>query len=538
MSSGASPSQRPRRFVRWAGRGMLLVAAVAASCSMPSCYSATEIQISIDTDVACSVVRARGVAVFVASSPDSLHAAAPVATANDCTEGPSGAHVGTLTFVPSGERDERVAIEVVVGVDRPTEECFPSTSGCIVARRAPRYIAHTSVRLPVRLSTRCKDARCAASETCNDDTGQCVPLEGCGAEGCVTPGDGGVDASADGPVADAACPPGFASCDGNPANGCETELAASNAHCGACGHACGDQVCTAGTCGAAVIMGTVAMPSAISVSGNDVFVTSEVGAPNGSLVTCKTTGCALPQVLVGAMTNPNAVAADPTHVYFSSSDKFLRRCERPACAAPIMFGNDSFSSLFLTATDVFAVSEYNAYSIRLTKADGGGTLLSTSNPLVMAVDPSGVFIVADTGPSYGLLRCPLTGCEPFGSPPQYKVEARDVRGIAVDAQFIYWTETDKGRVVKVPKDFLGPEVALTTTARRPVDVQVDNGFVYWTEEGTNDTDGTVNSDAAAGGSPLVLARDQQRPHRLTVSGGRVYWTNRVAAGSVLAVRAR
>lgn len=529
---------RQRGPIRWGRRAVLVASALAGLCAIPSCYSATEIQISIDTDLTCAVVRSRGVAIYVASSTDGLHATGPVATTNECTEAPGGAHVGTLTLVPSGDHDVRIAIEVVAGVDRPTEDCFPDTRGCIVARRAPRYIDHSSIVLPVRLSTRCKDALCGPTETCNDDTGGCVPLDVCGEKGCsnaevdASVPEGGVDATG----IDAGCAPGFADCDGNGSNGCEVELATNAAHCGACGRACGNDLCTAGTCGATVVMGNVAMPGAIAVRGTDIFVTSEV--TNGSLLTCKITGCATPTVLVGGMNVPNAVDVDDTHLYFSSSDKFLRRCERPACATPIMFGNDSFSSITLRAGVIFAVSEYNAYSARIAKADGGVTLLSTSNPLVMAVDSNNAFMAVDLGATSGILRCPVAGCSPYGSPPQVLRPSRDMRGIAVDTQYVYWTETDTGQVLRMSKDMQGPVTPVAEGLTRPVDLALDAGFVYWTEDGTNDDDGVVNSAPKAGGAPLVLARGQHHPHRLAVTAGRVFWTNRVPDGNVLSVRAR
>ncbi len=49
------------------------------------------------------------------------------------------------------------------------------------------------------------------------------------------------------------CAAGFADCDGDAANGCEVALGTSAAHCGACGRACsatnGTPACTAGVCG-------------------------------------------------------------------------------------------------------------------------------------------------------------------------------------------------------------------------------------------------------------------------------------------------
>jgi hypothetical protein len=48
------------------------------------------------------------------------------------------------------------------------------------------------------------------------------------------------------------CKPGFADCDNNPANGCETNIASDNGNCGACGATCvvsnGAGACQAGAC--------------------------------------------------------------------------------------------------------------------------------------------------------------------------------------------------------------------------------------------------------------------------------------------------
>jgi hypothetical protein len=45
------------------------------------------------------------------------------------------------------------------------------------------------------------------------------------------------------------CPEGTADCDGNPANGCETDLKHDPKNCGACGHTCGPPAhCAGGSC--------------------------------------------------------------------------------------------------------------------------------------------------------------------------------------------------------------------------------------------------------------------------------------------------
>jgi hypothetical protein len=64
-----------------------------------------------------------------------------------------------------------------------------------------------------------------------------------------------------GPPYETPCPPGYANCDGDPANGCEVDITSDADHCGACGVTCPGQenamgVCVAGSCGTACPVGT------------------------------------------------------------------------------------------------------------------------------------------------------------------------------------------------------------------------------------------------------------------------------------------
>jgi hypothetical protein len=69
---------------------------------------------------------------------------------------------------------------------------------------------------------------------------------------CTTPGSTPV--CTNGSCGHGTCGAGFDDCDGNPQNGCETNLGSDPAHCGSCGTACsappnGSAVCNAGVCG-------------------------------------------------------------------------------------------------------------------------------------------------------------------------------------------------------------------------------------------------------------------------------------------------
>jgi hypothetical protein len=90
------------------------------------------------------------------------------------------------------------------------------------------------------------------------ETGTATDVANCGACGHAC-GSANGSASCAGGACVLHCDPGFADCDGNAANGCESELASDVASCGACGRVCGSEnaisSCTAGACAIACSAG-------------------------------------------------------------------------------------------------------------------------------------------------------------------------------------------------------------------------------------------------------------------------------------------
>ncbi|MFO0610282.1 MAG: hypothetical protein U0324_44390 [Polyangiales bacterium] len=93
---------------------------------------------------------------------------------------------------------------------------------------------------------------------CETDTR--VTTMHCGACGMACPAVPNAEPTCAAGACGFACRAGYGDCDMDPANGCETDLAATNAHCGACGRACGALPnatvacamarCTVGSCAA------------------------------------------------------------------------------------------------------------------------------------------------------------------------------------------------------------------------------------------------------------------------------------------------
>src|SRR6185437_11516922 len=70
---------------------------------------------------------------------------------------------------------------------------------------------------------------------CEVDTG--TDASNCGACGNVCKVSNGMGTCSGGTCTTAMCDAGYADCDGNPANGCETNVASDVNNCGSCGHA-------------------------------------------------------------------------------------------------------------------------------------------------------------------------------------------------------------------------------------------------------------------------------------------------------------
>ncbi|WP_263436629.1 CARDB domain-containing protein [Stigmatella hybrida] len=88
-----------------------------------------------------------------------------------------------------------------------------------------------------------------------------------------------VSSCIEGPVYETPCAPGYGNCDGNPANGCETDLTSNVNHCGTCGNTCPGQDSTVGVCMASQCS-TACAPGRYDCDGN---------AANGCESTCACT---------------------------------------------------------------------------------------------------------------------------------------------------------------------------------------------------------------------------------------------------------
>ena len=126
------------------------------------------------------------------------------------------------------------------------------------------------------------------------------------------------------------CTTGFASCDNDGSNGCETRLTDSATHCGQCGRSCGGGTCTNSVCSAAIVMDPGG-PSATStfyemkLVGNRIVASVYVGTSYElRTVTLPPTnppseGTVLHPFATSSARKDETLAADATHVYWSTN---------------------------------------------------------------------------------------------------------------------------------------------------------------------------------------------------------------------------
>ncbi|MBX3181189.1 MAG: hypothetical protein KIT72_15080 [Polyangiaceae bacterium] len=152
----------------------------------------------------------------------------------------------------------------IVSCDDGYRDCNTDPiDGCEVSFSDPRHCGgcgNDCFSDPTGLEWDCVDHRCVASEcptgtrNCNGDPAdECetdirTSVLHCGFCGNECDLANATARCEGGRCVIDACNPGYADCDGNPANGCEVFTPTDLAHCGACGHACSDVGASTRTC--------------------------------------------------------------------------------------------------------------------------------------------------------------------------------------------------------------------------------------------------------------------------------------------------
>jgi hypothetical protein len=201
-------------------------------------------------------------------------------------------------------------------------------------------------------------SRCGAScvflmadpSNCGKCGNACAPFPS-GAARCVS-----------GVCADPGCLNGFADCDSDPKNGCETNVGGSlQKSCGICDRAC-EGTCSSGVCVPTLLSAGLASPYSLVLDGTDLFVADKgkdvaLPVPDGRILKVPTGGGAA-VVLADKQPLPRGIVVDADNVYYT-----LYGSKGSAQGAVMKVGRDGTCGAAPTCPVVLAQSRRAPWSI-------------------------------------------------------------------------------------------------------------------------------------------------------------------------------
>jgi hypothetical protein len=321
----------------------------------------------------------------------------------------------------------------------------------------------------------------------------------------VEPSDGGGDErkgpsdaleSDAGPEADADAGP---TCVMPPAPQCDADIATDLANCGACGHQCrkANGACTVGVCDPEVAY-AVPFVSPVGVAADDNYFYGVggifLGTAEGGVARAKKDGNGS-DVLALYTKDPRrlALSTDGKDVYWTQAGAIAHSPNNPLpdgssnVADTFVSGQSNPTSIAIDDTHVFWTNP---------PPDGDGDVWRAS--LKTPSDAQAIVTHADGMNAYG---------------------------VAVDAQYVYWTSnTQGGSVWRADKNAaLAAPVAIAIAKGQsyPSDVFVDGEAIYWTNSSVSD--GAIMKLAKGAAAPVVLASKRVEPGGVHARDPYVYW---------------
>jgi hypothetical protein len=324
------------------------------------------------------------------------------------------------------------------------------------------------------------------------------------------------------------CPPDTADCNGDPSDGCETDISANVDNCGACKHSCDGATCTAGLCQPQMLTKGHGDVRYIAVDDDSVYFTSVSLWLLGRV--SKQGGDATFLIPAGALQQPTAgLAVDDAFVYAPAfaGDAGSQRVPKDGGVAEVLDPCNTVFSIALDQATAFWVTAACGGAVRVRRRDKTGGTVTESG-----ID-DGTYVIA----TYGYLGVDdasvfwenafqiRTLDKSLAGPVRTVLDAGtdgSFRGIAIDDK-IYATFRD--RILAVDKTTGATTTLVTalngTTSR--VGLVVDDKYVYFAHaEG-----GVVARVPKSGGTVEPLAKNQGAPMGIALDANHVYWSNTV-----------
>ncbi len=278
-----------------------------------------------------------------------------------------------------------------------------------------------------------------------------------------------------------ACAAGTADCDGDVANGCETNTATSATSCGRCGNACAPgQACVAGACVSSAPMPQIIAtgeggPIGITADGVNVFWSNR---DSGQIVRAAPDGSARTVLTSGQTATLSLMDSDRADVYWTAFGAGTVYATPKAGGAVRVVATAAGASGMVVWGGYVYFGNFGAGVVYRAPASGGAaTVVQSGLPgrlSVAATDGTSLYLAsADTNSIY---RMPIGGgaLTTLATGQSYPV------GIALDQQYLYWGNAGSGAVMRMPLAG-GAPTAIVTGLGMPDGVAADDRYVYWAD---------------------------------------------------------
>jgi hypothetical protein len=348
----------------------------------------------------------------------------------------------------------------------------------------------------------------------------------CGGPGCG-PCPGGEGCSAGTDCQSTVCMNGVCtapSCSDNIKNQGETDLDCGGPNCAPCafGQACATDgdckggLCAGGKCDVAPIATGQNGPWGITNDGTDVYWTNY---DDGSVKSAPVAGGAVKTVVASAPANAKGIVRDAgNYVYWISDKQGLFRAPIQGGSATNLYGFGSADQADLTTDGTDVYFSRPCCQVYRYKSAGGGTssIYGAEGGIsqITYVAPGTLYWATNNGIKKGTTSGgSSTVILPFAF--------SDVVDLVADSDAVYGaTPGPGGTINKLPNGAFQP-VNLASGLTDPTALALDADFVYWTDN----KGGTVSKVPIGGGAPTVIAAGQEGPMGITVTSAYVFWAN-------------
>ncbi len=293
-------------------------------------------------------------------------------------------------------------------------------------------------------------------------------------------------------VLDKTCKTGFADCNGDMTDGCETDLN-NTTSCGFCGHNCLGSACHGGVCDPTVIASFQGSPWSVVVDATNVYWV------NKGLET-QNTG--------SVMMRPKDLTSGLSYVSQTNE------------AQPMWLAQDG-EFLYWTATD----------AVRRVKTDGtalGDFASSPGRNVGIATDGTYCFWTGGNSTKSWVRRQLLISSNPTPAETILSSGQSKTQGVAVDATtgVVFWAADNNIVKASNPTGTNWTVVTLASNQSAPESVSLLGANVYWTNSGTAPLLPIRKTSAAGGGSVLDVTGPASS-HMMAIRDDVLYWTEGV-----------